>query len=341
MRLLWLRSCCAVAEGAGVAHPHDTAVDGMCVAAALCDALHRVAVLGGREGMPRSLGSVYGGSVTRFLGGGLRGVVSRVIHTPGVASSCNGIAVSRDGYTLPLGNARFDPCWHGIHELDVASGCTLRVVGDCGMGPLQFNDPSGLCIASDGFVFVADSFNSRVQVLTPQLQLHCVIGDDACLNGPAGVCVDADVVVVCEYGVKRVSVFDRQSGALLTRFGVHGAGRLDCPCGACFTHSEHHIAVADCGNDCVSVFSVEGAFIRHVGVGVLSGPQGVACSAFDELVIANSANRCVRMFSDVGELLLTFGDGYVTGVAIHGGAVFAHVAAEHDEADTERCVVYA
>ncbi len=182
-------------------------------------------------------------------------------------------------------------------------------------------------------------------MLTPQLQLHCVIGGDACLNGPAGVCVDADVVVVpvCEYDAKRVSVFDRQSGALLTRFGVHGAGRLDCPCGACFTHSasEHHIAVVECGNDCVSVLSVEASFIRRVRVGVLSGPQGVACSAFDELVVADSANRCVRMFSDVGELLMTFDDGYVTGVAIHGGAVFAHVAAEHDEAGTERCVVYA
>jgi hypothetical protein len=40
-----------------------------------------VAVLGGREGMSRSLGSVYGGSVTRFLGGGLRGEESRVIMT--------------------------------------------------------------------------------------------------------------------------------------------------------------------------------------------------------------------------------------------------------------------
>jgi hypothetical protein len=50
----------------------------VCVSAVLGDALARVAVLGGRDGMPRSLGSVYGGSVTRFLGSGLRGVVSRV-----------------------------------------------------------------------------------------------------------------------------------------------------------------------------------------------------------------------------------------------------------------------
>jgi hypothetical protein len=55
---------------------------GLRVAAVLGDAERRVAVMGGREGMPRSLGSEYGGSVTRFLGGGCRGVASRVIHLP-------------------------------------------------------------------------------------------------------------------------------------------------------------------------------------------------------------------------------------------------------------------
>ncbi len=59
---------------------------GVCVGAVLGDAERRVAVLGGREGMPRSLGSVYGGSVTRFLGGGCRRVASRVIYMSGVRS---------------------------------------------------------------------------------------------------------------------------------------------------------------------------------------------------------------------------------------------------------------
>ncbi len=45
--------------------PNSTHVS---VAAALCDAVCRVAVTGGRAGVPRSLGSVYAGSVARFLG---------------------------------------------------------------------------------------------------------------------------------------------------------------------------------------------------------------------------------------------------------------------------------
>ncbi len=94
VRLCWIQAVCAVAEGADVPLSHTArrassssrCRPGVCVAAVLGDALHRVAVLGGRERMPRSLGSVYGGSVTRFLGGALRGVVSRVIDTGGVVS---------------------------------------------------------------------------------------------------------------------------------------------------------------------------------------------------------------------------------------------------------------
>ncbi len=127
--MLFLRACCAVAEGADV--PLSLAVaapiaplhasPAVCVRAVLGDALRRVAVLGGREGMPRSLGSVYGGSVTRFLGGSYRGVVSRVIDSRGVKSDCNGMAVSRDGCTLLVAD-----CWgassDGVGNLRVVLG---------------------------------------------------------------------------------------------------------------------------------------------------------------------------------------------------------------------------
>ena len=83
------------------------------------------------------------------------------------------------------------------------------------------------------------------------------------------------------------------------------------------------IAVADCGNNRVSIFTVAGAFTRHVGVGVLKRPQGVACSAHDEIVVADTDNRCVRVFSDVGDLLMSFGDGCISGVVVHGSTVFA------------------
>jgi DNA-binding beta-propeller fold protein YncE len=321
----------------------------VCVAAVLGDALRRVAVLGGREGMPRSLGSVYGGAVTRFLGGSLRGVESRVIDTPRVKSLCSGMAVSRDGTTLLVSNWNVGATLlnagdHAIHEFRVSDGSRLRVVGGFGAGPLQFNLPHQLWIACDDHVFVADYRNNRVQVLTPTLDFHSFVGARQ-LRGPDGVCADGAVVVVSEYDAHRIGVFNRRDGALLRRFGTFGRGdgQLCEPFGVCFMSGHHHIAVADYNNNRVSVFSVDGEFIRHVGVGVLSHPHSVACSAFDELVVADYGNNLpagvartafhtdvacrdsshIAAFSGSGELLMTMGAGCFTGVALHGGTVFA------------------
>jgi DNA-binding beta-propeller fold protein YncE len=304
----------------------------VCVGVVLGDALRRVAVLGGREGMPRSLGSVYGGSITRYLGGGLRGVVSRVIDTPRVKSYCNGVAVSRDGSTLLVADSALHGS-HAIHAFRVADGSRLRVIGRDGVGPLQFSHPYQLCIAPDDYVFVADGANNRVQVLTPSLDFHCFVGVGQ-LSRPTGVCADDNIVVVSEWEAHRISVLNRCEGALLRRFGSFGRGdgQLCFPCGLCFMSGHRHIAVADSDNHRVSVFSVEGEFIRHVGVGQLRSPNGVACSAFDELVVADTLNDRVVVFSASGELLKTMVHRAVTGVAISGGTIFA--------AGNEKCVVF-
>jgi sugar lactone lactonase YvrE len=307
------------------------------VGAVLGDALRRVAVLGGREGMPRSLGSVYGGSVTRFLGGGCHGVASRVIAMPGVQSWNNGVAVSRDGSTLLVSD--YGGGSHAVHAFRVADGSRLRVIGSMGDGPLQFRYAGQVWVASDDFVFVADYGNDRVQVLTPRLDFHGFVGVGQ-LSGPVGVCADDAVIMVSEVKAHRISVFRRGDGALLRRFGSQGRGdgQLYNPRGLCFISGHRYVAVADYWNHRVSVFSVEGEFVRHVGVGNLQLPSGVGCSAFDELVVADRGNSRVVVFSASGEMLHMMGDGHFTGVAIHGGTIFAQNF--DPDADSDECVVF-
>jgi hypothetical protein len=174
-----------------------------------------------------------------------------------------------------------------------------------------------------------------VQVLTPGLSLHGRLGEGV-LWSPAGVCANTDVVVVCEPDDNRVSVFSRGDGALLRRFGCEGSGdgELRFPTSLRFVHGDRRVAVADLENDRVSVFSVDGEFVRHVGVGLLNGPLSVVCTPCDELVVADSENRCVRVFSDTGELLMTFGDDDFQGVALLGNTVLAQAA------QGSRCVVF-
>jgi DNA-binding beta-propeller fold protein YncE len=267
----------------------------------------------------------------------MRGEATRVIPTPSVKSISNGMALSRDGslllvsHSAPGGDA-------ALHEFRVADGSRLRVVGRVAGGidlPLRFHGPGQVWVASDEYVFVADHHNNRVQVLTPRLDFHGFVGVGK-LDHPSGVCANDDVVVVSENALHRISVFSRGGGALVRRFGSFGSGdgQLHHLNGLCFLSGERHFAVAEFGNSRVSVFSVAGEFIRHVGVGKLKCPHGVASSAFDELVVADNGNSRVVVFSASGELLNTMGRGSFTGVAIYGGAVFAQ------DCSGEKCVIF-
>jgi DNA-binding beta-propeller fold protein YncE len=106
----------------------------------------------------------------------------------------------------------------------------------CASRQLQFDEPQQACVAHDGFVFIAEYGNNRVQVLTPTLDFHGFIGQGQ-LERPVGVCANADVVVVSESDAHRVSVFKRRDGALLRRFASvgRGSGQLMAPCGLCYT----------------------------------------------------------------------------------------------------------
>ncbi len=258
--------------------------------------------------------------------------MSRVIPTPGVRSDVGGVAVSRDGTTLLVSD---DDGSNAVHEFCVADGSRLRVIGGAGNGPLQFKYPGQVWITNDDFVFVADCNHNRVQVLTPTLDFHCFVGVGH-LSDPVGVCADADVVVVSENNANRITMFNRHDGALLRRFGSNGSGdgQLSNPLGLCFMSAHRHVAVADYYNRRVSVFSLEGEFVRHVGVGQLSTPIAVACSAYDELVVADHVSGRVVLFGGSGELLKTMGRGGFTGVVIHGGTIFAQ---DHPN---QKCIVF-
>jgi DNA-binding beta-propeller fold protein YncE len=318
------RQATSASSTAPIAPRSDAAAVSVCPAASLSPAVLHVTV---------SCVSASWRQVRARLAAVLRGEESRVIATPGVKSLNNGVVVSRDGSTLLVSDCTGGS--HAIHEFRVADGSRLRVIGGPGDGPLQFNRPAQVYVAPDDFVFVADFGNGRVQVLTPRLGFDAIIGVGK-LEKPEGVCANDDVIVVSQSRGHPISVFKRGDGALLRRFGSYGSGdgQLNLPRGLCFMTGQRHIAVADCNNHRVSVFSVEGEFVRHVGVGTIQGPQGVACSAFDELVVGDWKAQRVFLFSARGELLKTMGRATFTGVAINGGTIFAH------DGDNSKCILF-
>ncbi len=365
-RLWFLSACCAVAEGADVPLSHTVVPEpssrcppDVCVSVVLGDKLHRVSVLGGREGMPRSLGSVFGGSVTRYLGGCSRVEESRVVPIGHVTSLFGNLAVTPDGATLLVSDAcsgngplrREDDYWRdrrAINAFAVADGSPRAGASLTGGGyypflVCQWNQPTwsqfAVSIAVDGYMFVADAGNHRVHVLTPRVRFDSFLGVGQ-LHCPSGVCANTVVVVVSESNPANcISVFNRGDGALLRRFGSEGSGdgQLHFPSGLCFLSGDRHVAVADSNNHRVTVFSTDGEFVRHVGVGELESPTDVAASAFGELIVADTGHDRVVVFSPCGVLLKSMGHGRFTGVAIHGSTVFA---LRRDGSHNGACVLF-
>jgi hypothetical protein len=325
-----------------------------CVGAVLGDAQRRVSVLGGREGMPRSLGSVYGGVITLFLGSHFVGLEDpdATDQFAGAAYFMGGgVAVSRDGSRLLM--AGHTSNWDDIGVFcayHVADGLELRVLDGPACGWLW--RPRQVYVAADGYVFVADNRRRRVAVFTPTLRLSCYIGHDK--MGCAAVCANASVVVVASGS--RIVVLSRRRGTVRARFGDDGDddGELGHVEALCFMHRDEHVAVSDSGprNRRVSVFSLNGTFIRNVGKGSLVCPRGIASSAYDELVVADFGsiwthdapgffpNPRICIFSDMGDLLTSFGWGYpFIDVAVFGSSVFA-LWENIDDRERSCCVVF-
>ena len=110
------------------------------------------------------------------------------------------------------------------------------------------NEPWDVAVAEDGSIYVADTFNHRIQKLTEDGEFVSMWGIFAQGNepesfwGPRGIAIDSHGhILVTDTGNKRVMVFDEDLN-FLTQFGGAGldAGQFDEPVG---------IAVSDSGPD--------------------------------------------------------------------------------------------
>lgn len=182
--------------------------------------------------------------------------------------------------------------------------------------PWYFSSPAGLACDESSNVYVADSFNGRVQKYTAQGQFITLWNGSDGLNPafdtPQDIAVDVDGnVYVLDSAACRVRVF-APTGAVLHAWGEPGggAGQFEHPMGLALDRTGR-VYVADTGNNRVQVFESDGVFLTAwdgVGLGyALNQPGDLAFDGRGYAYVADTGNDRVVCLNSTGALLDAWG----------------------------------
>jgi predicted membrane-bound mannosyltransferase/DNA-binding beta-propeller fold protein YncE len=182
---------------------------------------------------------------------------------PGQLSVPRGVAVAPDGslYVADSSNNRIEH-FDAKGNLIKAWGSFADVQqGDAPGG--TFNEPWSVAVGPDGSVYVADTWNHRVQKFSADGTFLAMwgakpgtTGEALAFYGPRSIAVDAQGrVFVADTGNKRIVILS-PDGQLLSQFGTPGAGEgeLDEPVGIALDELGR-VYVADTWNHRVQIFA--------------------------------------------------------------------------------------
>ena len=195
---------------------------------------------------------------------------------------------------------------HCIYVFD-QTGQLKNTIGSFGSDDGQFSYPSGISIKGD-VLYVADSFNHRVQKLTSSGNFLHKFGQWGSgqreFHWPVGVIIDSNnKLIVSDEGNHRIQIFNENGGWLLTIDGK-GSGNhsFQSPCGLALD-PQGNIHVAAQGSNTIKVFTREGVYVRMYGDP--NGPNGITLDDKGYSLVSEYSGNCLSIYYPEGNKILT------------------------------------
>lgn len=212
-----------------------------------------------------------------------------------------------------------DPYVSGWRDL-----AARMVIGTKGIELGQLSAPRDVAVDADGFIYVVDSGNHRIQKFAPDGSAVAVWGRQSTteqetgipqgFNEPWGIAVGADgTVYVADTWNHRIQKLDREGQPLAWWGSFAQAGIGEAP-GVFFgprdvaVGAQGWLYVTDTGNKRVQVFEPDGTFaFGWGGGGLLEGyldePVGIAVGPDGSVVVADTWNKRIQVFDSQGNYL--------------------------------------
>ncbi len=217
----------------------------------------------------------------------------------------------------------------------------LTMWGSTGSGTGQFRGPAAVTVDENGFVYVCESTNNRVQKFDADGNFILTWGSSGSTTGkfasPHGIYADgAGSIFVVDSGNYRVQKFTTQ-GVYVATIGAQGSanGLFNAPRGV-VTDAAGNIYVADTFNHRIQKFNSSGAYLAKwgsngTGNGQFREPSQIVLDADGNLFVSDQLNNRVQVFNTSGVFQYAFGTSgtgngqfdTVIGLAVDAAGVYA------------------
>ena len=231
----------------------------------------------------------------------------------------SGLAIDRDGnlYVADTGN-------NSIRKIN-PEGHVQTVAGDGTAGYLdgpaaqaRFNGPIGVAVDTRGNVFVADTYNDRIRMISPDGQVSTIAGagtpgyadgdrNTSLFDTPCGIVVANDgTIIVADTGNDSVRKIAPDGNVTTWTVNINGEG-ISSPVGLALTH-DNYLYVTELDRSRVLQIAPDATahviagngrgFADESGAARFNEPTGVAVNPeTNDLYVTDSANYLLRKLS--------------------------------------------
>ncbi|MGF1672953.1 MAG: scytonemin biosynthesis PEP-CTERM protein ScyF [Rivularia sp. (in: cyanobacteria)] len=253
---------------------------------------------------------------------------------PGQLFVPQGVAYNNADGNIYVSNGRgFDPTPGGAgflpnvgNRVDVFSpdGTYLRAIGTgvTGQKGAGIDEPGDLKFDTiSGNLYVADVFNSEIDVYNPQTGEFVTSfgsfsgqGPGDLFFGPGGIDFDREGNLhVTDFSADVVKVYGRDGELVKTYGGLGNApGQFDGPAGLAISQNTGNIYINDQFNNRIQVLDSKANPLFAFGtegteLGQFNEPIGIDVDEFENIYVADSQNSRVQVFDKDGNFLSVFG----------------------------------